>query len=164
MFEVGPTDERDAREIVSWQYSHPYDLYSVGPDDDDAVASFADPANGYRSVRDEGGELVAFLCFGAEARVDGGEYPEGTLDVGCGIRPDLTGQGMGPAIIRLAIDVGTREYDAVTFRATIAAFNERAQKAAGKAGFVPVSSFQRPSDGLPFVILERPAEAGTRLD
>ena len=160
MFEVHPVDERAAREIVAWTYGSPYDMYNLNPADLDAAASFADPANGYQSVRNEEGELVAFLCFGPEARVAGGEYLDGPLDVGCGIRPDLTGRGLGPEIIRLAIEVGSGLYNAHSFRATIAAFNQRAQKAAGKAGFVSVASFRRPSDDLPFVILERPTEAG----
>lgn len=160
MFEIRPVDEPDAREIVSWEYGGPYGMYNMSLDD---VASVMDPANRYQSVRD-GEDLVAFIAFGPEAQVPGGEYPEGPMDIGAGIRPDLTSQGLGPEIIRLAIEVGERLYGADSFRATIAAFNQRAQKAASKVGFVPVSSFQRPSDGLPFVILERPANADTRLD
>lgn len=158
MVDVRPADERDAREIVSWQYGQPYDLYNLSPDDLDTVAAFADPANGYFSVRSDAGDLIAFLCLGADARVRGGDYGDDALDVGCGIRPDLTGHGLGPEIIRLALDVGRKRYGARRFRATIAEFNRRAQKAAEKAGFRAVSSFRRPSDRLDFVILERPAD------
>jgi RimJ/RimL family protein N-acetyltransferase len=161
MFRVEPINERDAREIVSWQYPEPYAMYDLSPDD---AASVADPANGYFSVRDEAGNLVAFISLGAEARVPGGDYAEDALDVGGGIRPDLTGQGLGAQIIGLAVETGESRYGTRRFRATIAAFNQRAQRAAARAGFVPVSSFERPSDGLPFVILERPAPAGHPSD
>jgi RimJ/RimL family protein N-acetyltransferase len=161
VFEVQPVDERDAQEIVAWNYGGPYAMYTMSAAD---VTMVADPASRYYTVRDDEGELVAFIAFGEEAQVPGGEYREGPLDVGCGIRPDLTGQGLGPAIIRLAIETGEQLYGARDFRATIAAFNERAQKAAAKAGFRPVSFFERPVDDLPFVILERPAEAGPSTD
>jgi RimJ/RimL family protein N-acetyltransferase len=157
MFDVRPTDERDAREIVGWHYDTPYEMYDMTPDD---AAMVSDLANQYYSVRDSRGDLVAFIAFGVEAQVPGGDYSSEALDLGAGIRPDLTGQGLGPEIIRLAVETGEQIHGARHFRATIAAFNQRAQRAAGKAGFLPVSSFKRPSDGLEFVILERPANAG----
>src|SRR5947209_5664809 len=97
---IQPTTEADAREILSWQYDAPYDLYNPNSDWGEAdVASFADPANGYLSLRDEHGHLIAYICFGAEARVPGGDYTADALDVGCGIKPNLTGHGLGPVII-----------------------------------------------------------------
>lgn len=161
MFQVGPIDESDAREILSWRYEEPYAMYNMSADD---ARLIADPANGYLSVRDEGGDLVAFIAFGPEAQVPGGDYSEDALDVGAGIRPDLTGRGLGPKIIELAIEEGRRRFGPWRYRATIAAFNARAQRAAIKAGFAPASTFERPSDGLPFVILERPADAGDLSD
>jgi RimJ/RimL family protein N-acetyltransferase len=92
-----------------------------------------------------------------DAQVPGGDYGEDALDVGCGIRPDLTGQRLGPTVIQTALDFGRRQWHPSRFRATIAAFNERAQKAARRVGFEQVSTFERSSDGLPFIIFEREA-------
>jgi RimJ/RimL family protein N-acetyltransferase len=153
VFTVQRTDERDAREIAAWRYTEPYAMYNMALEDAELVA---DPASRYFSVRDERGDLIAFIALGPEAQVPGGDYSHEALDIGAGIRPDLTGQGLGAKIIRLAVETGVRLDGADRFRATIAAFNQRAQRAAGKVGFRPVSSFRRPSDRLEFVILERP--------
>jgi RimJ/RimL family protein N-acetyltransferase len=148
--------EDDARAILRWRYEPPYDLYNADPPAaPEDVANLTDAVNRYFSLRDSTGDLVAYICFGEEARVSGGDYSRDALDIGCGTRPDLTGKGLGPSIIEAAVRFGSTRYGATRFRATIAAFNQRALRASQKAGFVPVSAFDRPSDGLSFVILER---------
>jgi RimJ/RimL family protein N-acetyltransferase len=156
--DMHPMNEADAREIALWDYPPPYDLYNLDPKEIEGhVVALMDPENHYYSVRDKEGKLIAFICYGPDARVPGGDYSSDALDVGCGLRPDLTGQGLGPDVIRTAVEFGRDTWHPSRFRATIAAFNERAQKAAQRVGFQQVSSFERPSDGLPFVILEREA-------
>jgi RimJ/RimL family protein N-acetyltransferase len=156
---IHPMDRKHAEAIVKWRYDAPYDLYNSNPDEaDHEVRSLIDPANGYYSVCDEHRDLIAYICFGPDARVAGGDYDEDALDVGCGIRPDLTGRGLGPTIIQTALDIGNQNYHPVAFRATIAAFNQRALKASQRVGFVPRRTFYRPSDQRPFVILTRVME------
>src|SRR5947209_8693053 len=138
--EMHPMTEVDAREIALWDYPSPYDLYNLDSDEiEDHVAALVDPENRYYSVRDKEGTLVAFICYGADARVPGGDYSGDALDVGCGLWPDLTGQGLGPNVIRTAAEFGRKTWHPSRFRATIAAFNERAQKAAQRVGFQQVS-------------------------
>lgn len=157
----GPTTADDARQIVGWRYDPPYELYSLDPHTaEEDVAWFSDPANHYFSLRDDRGVVIAFVCFGEDARVRGGNYQLEALDVGWGLRPDLTGQGLGPSIIEMAVALGRERFGAHTFRATVAAFNQRALRAARKAGFVPTTEFERPSDRRPFVILVRETERG----
>src|SRR2546423_1154519 len=124
-FSITPTTRTDAEEIMRWRYEPPYDLYNPDPAAvEQDIAHFSDPATGYFSLRDETGELIAYVCYGEEARVPGGDYGGEALDVGCGTRPDLTGRGMGPSIIETAVRFGGERYGASRFRATIAAFNE----------------------------------------
>lgn len=151
-----PMDRETAREIISWRYEAPYDMYDpLTEAPEDALQSFTDPENAYFSVRGRGNRLIAYVCFGEEARVAGGRYPEDAIDIGAGMRPELTGQGLGQALVREAIAFARANYGASRFRATVAAFNERALRAAQRVGFVPVRRFTRPSDGLEFVILVR---------
>jgi [ribosomal protein S18]-alanine N-acetyltransferase len=142
-YTIRSMSEPQARAVLSWQYEAPYDVYSVEPEDLElALVDLLDPENGYYSVHDERGELVGFCCFGPDARVPGGSYTEPALDVGLGLRPDLTGQGMGLDLLTAALDFARRHYAPVSFRTTIAAFNQRSIHVHEKAGFVARQSFR----------------------
>ena len=108
-------------------------------------------------ITDEQVELVAYCCFGLDARVPGGDYDAPALDIGLGLRPDLTGQGKGLGYVQAVLGVVQHTVATDTFRVTVAEFNERAQKVWRRAGFRPVQRFVRPQDGRPFVVLLRKA-------
>jgi RimJ/RimL family protein N-acetyltransferase len=135
-------NEAEAREIASWRYEEPYSFYNL--DDsivEEYVAYLLDPRFAYHAVY-EGDLLVGFCCFGQDAQVPGGDYslPD-TLDIGVGMRPELTGQGRGSAFLATILDYARRYYDASQFRATIATFNQRSQRLFAQAGFQPVQRF-----------------------
>lgn len=151
-----PMDEATAHAVLEWRYEPPYDLYNVAPGQrDEATAVLLDPANAYYSLHDPSGDLAAFCCFGADAQVPGGDYIAEALDIGAGLRPDLTGQGHGSALIGAILDFAREQYHPATCRVTIAAFNQRAQRAWQRASFCPAQSFARESDGRAFVVLVR---------
>src|SRR5437868_10225481 len=80
----------DAEQIVGWRYAVPYDRYNLAESD---VAGLLVPRNNYFVADDADDRLVGFCCFGADARVSGGSYGDETgLDVGVGLRPDVTGR------------------------------------------------------------------------
>ncbi len=79
------------------------------------------------------------------------------LDIGLGVRPDLTGQGRGATFANEVIEFGKRTYAPARLRVTIAAFNHRAQRVWDKMGFKRVQTFTRPGAQFDFVILEREA-------
>lgn len=149
-----PLDLAAARAVCAWAYPPPYDVYNLGGESPEATARLlSDPANGYYAVRAASGELLAFRCFGVEGQVPGGSYPPGALDTGGGLRPDLTGQGWGLPFLQAALDFGRQRYAPPAFRVTVAAFNQRALSVVQRAGFMPVQTFARLSDGCKFVIL-----------
>ena len=149
-----PMDEPAVRAIARWRYDPPYDLYSLdGADVQELIQGFLHPEYHYYQIRDEAGELVAYCCFGADARVPGGDYPAGALDVGLGVRPGLTGQGLGIAFVRAVLDFARRTFATPVLRVTLAEFNQRAQRVWQQAGFRPIQTFERAPDGLVFVIL-----------
>lgn len=155
-FEFNPMDRATAERMIRWRYAPPYDQYNVDADDiDEELAFFTDPANAYYALTTEHGDLVAFCCFGDDARVAGGYYEDedGVLDVGMGVRPDLTGKGQGHLYISVVLDFARKQFNVQVFRATIAAFNMRALRLCHKAGFETVGTFQRPKDGQTFAIL-----------
>ena len=90
-----------AKAITTWRYEPPYDFYN--PRDD--IAGFLRPDYHYYAAQDDDGGLVGYCCFGPDARVPGGAYPEdGSLDVGVGLRPDLTGGGRGLGFFNAVLD------------------------------------------------------------
>lgn len=49
-------------------------------------------------------ELVGFFSFGAEAQVPGGDYDNAkALDIGLGMRPDLTGKSLGLGFVEAGL-------------------------------------------------------------
>jgi ribosomal-protein-alanine N-acetyltransferase len=149
-------DEASVQAIARWRYEPLYNIYSLdGENEHELVQTFLNPAYHYYQVRDETGDLVAYCCFGPDARVPGGDYAAGALDVGLGVRPDLTGQGQGSAFVAAVLDFARRTFAPPVLRVTVAEFNRRAQRVWQKAGFRPVQTFERPPDSLTFVLLVR---------
>jgi ribosomal-protein-alanine N-acetyltransferase len=149
-----PLDEASARTIVRWRYEPPYDLYNVAPDEvEGVVQAMLDPQNAYYCLTDQEQQIVAFCCFGPDAQVPGGDYGACALDIGMGLRPDLTGHGQGLRYVQAALDLARSKFAPAAFRVTVAGFNQRALRVWEKAGFRRVQTFQRRPDGRPFVIL-----------
>lgn len=153
-FTFQPMNEASVHAISEWRYDAPYDIYNIAPDHiEEEMQLFLDPQNAYHTITDEHGNLVAYCCFGPDGQVPGGDYSSAALDIGLGVRPDLTGQGYGLTYVNAVLDFARRTFSPTAFRVTIAEFNKRARRVWEKAGFQPVQTFQRSGDGVPFVIL-----------
>lgn len=150
-----PMDQASARSVQSWRYDGPYAVYNLGPGEE-TLQAFLDPQNAYYAITSETGELVAYACFGPDARVPGGDYDGAALDVGLGLRPDLTGHGHGLGLVEAILDFGRGTFAPATFRLSVAAFNRRALRVYERAGFRPVQTFAHTGNGKLFVILVRP--------
>ena len=84
----------------------------------------------------EGGdEVVGFACFGLEARVPGLDALPGVLDVGVGMRPDLTGRGKGRAFASAVLDHGWQVPGTVRLRAVVQDWNARGRALLERLGF-----------------------------
>ena len=154
---ITPIGEEEARAIVAWRYDAPYSFYNSAPEDLDNLLR---PEYAYHSVRTEQGELIGFACFGPDARVRGGDYDddESVLDIGGGLRPDLTGKGLGLDLLESVLEFARGEFPARAFRTTIASFNQRAIRVCQKAGFVQEETFgsQREAGEVEFVVMTTP--------
>jgi RimJ/RimL family protein N-acetyltransferase len=107
----------------------------------------------YFSAFDEAGELVGFYYF---------EPRPPDLDYGLGLRPDLTGRGLGLEFFRAGLAYGRERYRPGRVFLHVATFNDRARKVYERAGFVVVSSHVRtlePFGEVPFLTMvdDRPA-------
>jgi len=152
-------DEACAREIATWQYDPPYEMYSFKPEDfEENVKGLLNPDYHYYSAWNEAGELVGYRCFGEDARVPGGDYRAEALDMGGGLRPDLTGQGLGAGFMEAAFDFAREQFAPRVFRATVAAFNQRALRVCEKVGYREVGRFYSTHTQQAFVVFVREVE------
>ncbi|MGN6677364.1 MAG: GNAT family N-acetyltransferase, partial [Streptosporangiaceae bacterium] len=78
------------------------------------------------------------------------------LDTGGGLRPDLTGKGLGRVAIGTGLAFGRREFAPPAFRVTVASFNERALRVVRSLGFVSKGSFEALTDGQSYDLLFGP--------
>ncbi|HEV2530010.1 MAG TPA: GNAT family protein [Thermomicrobiales bacterium] len=106
--------------------------------------------------------LGGFVCFGHEAQVGGarnaGLYREPALDIGLGLRPDLTGRGLGAPFFAACLDLAMRREPDKPLRLAVATFNERAITTYRRAGFREAGRCMSPVRGreVPFLVMVRP--------
>lgn len=142
-----------ADDIAAWRYDATYDVYDMAGVEPDELL---DPAIGYHAVM-AGDRLVGFRSFGADGRVSGWDYDNSALDTGGGMRPELTGQGLGGAVISAGLAYGRARFAPAAFRVTVAVFNTRALRTVESLGFERVGSFEATTDGREFVVLVQAA-------
>ncbi len=121
-------DAADAREISGWRYEPPYDFYDSAADPAD-LAELLDPERRrdvYFSALDEENDLVGFFQF---------EKEDQTVDVGLGLRPDLTGRGLGVDFVRSGLAFAMERFSPERFTLSVATFNVRAIGVYERAGF-----------------------------
>lgn len=131
-----------ALEVATWRYSPPYDSYDMTGCD---PARLADPTGGFHALMEEE-ELIGFRSFGPDGQVPGGPYDDAALDTGGGLRPDLTGRGLGRRAIATGLRYGIETFSPVVLRVTVASFNVRAHRVVQSLGFGRTAEFQA-SDG-----------------
>jgi [ribosomal protein S18]-alanine N-acetyltransferase len=138
--EINPASADALELMTAWRYPTPYDFYDG---DADPVLN---PERFYEA-RDDAGELVGFYYF---------EPNPPDLDYGLGLRPDLTGQGLGLEFFRAGLAFARERYQPQRVYLHVAAFNERARRVYERAGFSVVSSHVRTFDRfgeVPFVTM-----------
>ena len=144
--------------FVRWCYEPPADVYNMlqsggdGDEYDEIVAYFAEPDYHCSAILHED-EFVGFCTFGLDGRVIGGDYSQPALDIGMGMKPNLTGQKHGDSFIAAIIQYANDTFAPPLLRVTINVTNLRALRVWKKAGFVQQERFTCPRNGKPFFIL-----------
>ena len=147
-----PLSMFDAQTIVAWRYAEEYSTYNlVSGDSELSVRYMVNPTNGYFAAY-RSTELIGFCSVGFDGQVPGGIYDESALDVGAGMRPDLTGKHRGSEFLRAVVSFVREQWDGAALRATIASWNTRALRAATNAGFVESARFITP-DARTYIVL-----------
>lgn len=140
--------------ISVWRYPSPYEIYNLEyPPSAEDITYWLDPAYCVHSIVNRSGLLVAFCSFGQDGQVPGGDYSHPALDIGLGVRPDLTGKGLGHFFAKAVCSFACDSFSPQALRVTIASKNARAQRVWSKAGFHPVEQFIATHTDMSFQIL-----------
>jgi len=129
-----------AEDVAKWHYPGIYTFYDLDQDPED-YQEFMDPAGWpetYFAVLDDVDDLVGFFAF---------ECAEGTLVLGLGLRPDLTGRGRGEAFVAAGLDFAAKRFAPRGFELSVASFNERAIRVYERLGFTRTRTFQQETNG-----------------
>ncbi len=153
-FHFTPLGQEDAEAIAEWRYPEPFSFYDWTADPDD-LRELLDPSlrgEAYWAAEDDAGALVGYFSFKPKG--------EGTLEVGLGLRPDLTGRGLGGSFLSSGLEFGRTRFAPARFVLSVATFNERAIKVYERAGFSTERTYMHSTNGgeWEFVEMSRPAE------
>lgn len=162
MYRIQTIKLEEAKKIVKWRYESPYSFYNMDQDEE-SIKELMDGS--YFSVYNQEQRLVGYFCYGKNAQVPGGVkakvYSDGDLiDIGLGLRPDLTGKGNGFEFLNVGLDFWKQNYDSKGFRLSVATFNKRAISLYKKAGFIPKDIFlnKRGKNIVEFLVMEKTSE------
>jgi ribosomal-protein-alanine N-acetyltransferase len=145
-------DDIDAREISGWRYEPPYDFYDSAADPAD-LAELLDPERRkdvYFSALDEENGLVGFFQF---------EKEDQTVDVGLGLRPNLTGRGLGAEFVLSGLAFARERFSPERFTLSVATFNARAIGVYERAGFRRGEVYTHETNGVEYEFLRMEREA-----
>ena len=143
-------DQPSAQEIADrWKYDGEYAFYDMTADPEDYAEIISPEKRGerYFSVF-SGNALAGFFCVEREGAA---------VELGLGLRPDLTGQGLGQAFLRTVLRYVEERLTPEAVRLSVASFNRRAVKVYERAGFVKTGAARIPTNGgmYEFTMMER---------
>ncbi|WP_404451527.1 GNAT family N-acetyltransferase [Virgibacillus necropolis] len=143
-----------AVDALQWRYEKPYDLYN-NELNSEAIDEMLD--NSYFGIVNEENELIGYYCTGISARVPAGNkinaYDEERIDIGVGLKPNLTGKGFGSTFFSFILEDIVRTHPNIPMRLTVATFNKRAIRLYEKFGFVEQKKFD--SEVAEFITMTR---------
>ncbi len=122
------TMSRDqARMIAEWRYPPPYDFYNGDKDPED-LRELLDPPEGvsYWVVSARDVNILGFLEF---------QWTNGRIGLGLGMRPELTGIGVGLYFVKRALQFIEGQWGRQSVDLMVAEFNVRAITVYRRAGF-----------------------------
>lgn len=140
-FYIREMTEIFATDILGWKYEEPYDFYNNDLCDESLKEILESP---YYPIVNDKEELVGFFCTGTSAQVplgrDYGAYLDEYIDVGIGMKPELTGKGYGSDFFSFILNQLQQENHS-PLRLTVATFNTRAIHLYEKLGFTKAMGF-----------------------
>jgi len=159
-FRVVPMTREYALFMRSWEYEAPYTFYNNADTDEE---SWTDELldGSYFAVLNDDGMLAGHYAYGPNATLPAGHavgaYDTPALDVGLGLRPDLTGHHLGLAFTHGCLEYARAHFNPTSFRLSVVEWNKRAIRTYERAGFSVETSFRSSTgeDEVVFVVMTR---------
>ena len=134
---IRPLTAADVEAMRAWRYDPPYERYDIDADPGDVDLMLAGAASGevwYAANDVETGELAGFFEF----VLLGDE-----IEVGLGLRPDLTGRGLGAGYLEQGLAFARERWSPASFSLDVYEWNGRAIRAYERAGFARGDVYRR---------------------
>ncbi len=149
-FHFSLMSQSDAEKIADWHYEGIYSFYDMENDPEDLQELLSPEKRGenYWSVFSNG-VLIGFVALFRD---------DLSMEIGLGLRPDLTGKGLGSTFLDEIEQFILDYFPTVSkLRLSVASFNIRAQKVYQCAGFLPCKQEMITTNGgeYPFLIMEK---------
>ncbi|SDQ24210.1 GNAT family N-acetyltransferase [Carnobacterium viridans] len=146
-FKIDKLSQQNAMKIADdWKYDGEYSFYDMTEDPEDyeeIISPLLRENNYFQVIKNE--EFFGFFVL--EQTVD-------TVDMGVGIKPELTGNRLGVQFISLILNYIKENYSVTTVRLGVAKFNIRAQIVYEKVGFTKTREYQQPTNGTTYTFVE----------
>ena len=126
-----------------WHYSDTYSFYDMenDPEDFEEIITPRLRANKYYQILDNKDKLVGYFCLE--------KLSEEKEEVGLGLRPDLTGRGLGLTFVKEIEVFIQNNFNYKLIILSVASFNKRAIKVYQRAGFkIDGSKLQKSNGGV----------------
>jgi ribosomal-protein-alanine N-acetyltransferase len=149
-----PLGRYDAEIIAGWRYDGSYAFYNIARPLLLAVVLLRPllwlAGMRYYAVDKGADHCVGVFSFHKQGRA---------VSIGLGLRPGLTGRGLGEDFVRAGLVFGAQLFRPAAFRLTVATFNQRAIRVYERAGFVPGARYTQWTGGgsREFMEMTRPA-------
>ncbi|WP_404450953.1 GNAT family N-acetyltransferase [Virgibacillus necropolis] len=140
-YKFAKMNQQEAENIAyNWHYAGEYAFYDIQADEED-FNEFIDPEQRGDKifVVMEEDEIVGFFSFNQTSPT--------TIDIGLGMRPNLTGNGNGLAFLEAGLAFARSEFNPEIFTLSVATFNQRAINVYKNAGFVEIEIFMQKTNG-----------------
>lgn len=154
-FRFRPLRLRDALVVRAWRYPGEYAMYDMALAPLLVAALLRWPLRAlygvsYYAVASESDPLVGVYSLSRRG-VD--------IEIGVGLRPDLTSRGLGLPFVCAGLELARRRYHPQTFSLRVATVNRRAFTLYERAGFVPGPIERTSFQGKPYdeMRMSRPA-------
>lgn len=148
MYILKEMTQQQAEDIAyNWHYHAEYSFYDMEADEEDLI-EFLDPKQRGESmfVALNGQDVVGYFCFN---KVD-----KDIIDIGLGMKPNLTGSGRGVEFLKAGLDFAKFTYNPDQITLSVATFNLRAIKVYKTVGFVEMQTFMQDTNGSSFEFIK----------